>query len=87
MTNGALDGQSSAKRPHDAPTDITQSVAAVFTALVAFVGGSILQMVLWHKPGAPRLDALGRHGYLWFLYVLLSLLIVEHALKWMKRLF
>lgn len=73
--------------PLPAVIDKKVIVARIVGTLTVLVGGGMLQIALWGKPGEAGLDALLRHGYLWFFYILLGLLIGEHALKWMKRLF
>jgi hypothetical protein len=60
-------------------------VSRVIGVLVFLVGGGALQVALWKKPGDMHLAALGRHGYLWLIYLLVAMLISEHLLKWMKH--
>lgn len=57
----------------------------VIGVLVFLVGGGALQVALWRKPGDMYLAALGRHAYLWVIYLLVALLLSEHLLKWMKH--
>jgi hypothetical protein len=47
--------------------------------------GSAAQILLWKRLGDDRLAALGRHSFLWGLYLLLGMFAGEHLLKWMKK--
>lgn len=60
-------------------------IARTTSVLVFLVGGAFIQIGLWRTPGDGWVDALTRHPYLWFVYMLCALLAGEHVLRWLKR--
>jgi hypothetical protein len=47
--------------------------------------GAALQIIFWKTPANTYLDALGRHPYLWVIYLFLAFFTGEPILRLIKR--
>lgn len=60
-------------------------IARCVAGLVTIASGSLFQIVMWKRSAKTYFDALTEHSWLWILYLLIGLLIGEHAIRWISK--